>query len=104
MDLEEILAVLHGWLGLDIEVSVHGARAGDRETTPVRGGALVRMPVKEAFAHGFAVDREALTEEALLKTRTDADDVVRMDYEAHAVRDSGPGENDPPRKLPHRRA
>lgn len=28
MDLEQILAVLHGWLGLEIEVSAHG---GDGE-------------------------------------------------------------------------
>lgn len=25
MDLEEVLAVLHGWLGMDVEVSTHGA-------------------------------------------------------------------------------
>jgi hypothetical protein len=26
MDLEQILAVLHGWIGLDIEVSAHGGQ------------------------------------------------------------------------------
>ncbi|WP_378207817.1 hypothetical protein, partial [Actinoallomurus acaciae] len=70
-------------------VSVLGGR-GRRETDAVEGAALVRMPVKEAFGHGFAVDRDTL------KNPPAEDDT--MPYAPDAVRGSGRRPDDPPAK------
>ncbi|MDN3357273.1 hypothetical protein [Actinomadura sp. DC4] len=67
-------------------VSVRGGRRG--VTGPVPGHGLVRMPVKEAFAHGFAVDRKALVRAKRPSGET-------MPYRSDAVKGSGRRPEDP---------
>ena len=76
VDLEQILAVLHGWLGVEIEVSAHGGqgmapisavsvrgrlRAGDVLSRPERPEVFLFVLVDGAGRQvgSFALDAEA---------------------------------------------
>jgi hypothetical protein len=76
MELEQILAVLHGWIGLEIEVSAHGGqgmapisavsargrlRTGDVLSRPGRPEVFLFVPVDgDGLQVGsFALDAEA---------------------------------------------
>ncbi|MDN3358141.1 toxin glutamine deamidase domain-containing protein [Actinomadura sp. DC4] len=83
------------------DVRVIDADKGQTRTTAIQSSALVRMPVTEAFAHGFAVDREALTDKALNGAPANQEPVrmrpgsIQMPWVKNAVKHSGRGENDP---------
>jgi hypothetical protein len=83
------------------EVRVLGVRGGQATTTTIESEALVRMPVREAFAFGFPVHYAALTEKALADAREKKSFArgingrVTIPYAPDAVKDSGRGANDP---------
>ncbi|MGI5229453.1 hypothetical protein [Actinoallomurus sp. CA-142502] len=83
-------AAYHSIFSLQATVNVRDGRRGvPGQTNRVTSSALVRIPVKEAFAYGFPIDRSALKNPPAGDT---------MPYVPDAVKDTGPRPQDPAQK------